>query len=135
MRYTEDTVLTERVDAAKAANKNIPSMSMLDLVLNSLQDDKAEDIVTIELQGKSQMADHMVVASGRSTRQVSAISEKLVDNLKQNMGVIARLEGKGAGDWVLIDAGDIIVHIFRPEVREFYQLEKLWQQSAEPENV
>ncbi len=135
MRYTEDTVLTERVDAAKAANKNIPSMSMLDLVLNSLQDDKAEDIVMIELQGKSQMADHMVVASGRSTRQVSAISEKLVDNLKQNMGVIARMEGKGAGDWVLIDAGDIIVHIFRPEVREFYQLETLWQHSAQPENV
>ncbi len=135
MRYTEDTVLTERVEAADAANKNIPSMSMLDLVLNSLQDDKAEDIVTIELQGKSQMADHMVVATGRSTRQVSAISEKLADNLKQNMGVIARMEGKGAGDWVLIDAGDIIVHIFRPEVREFYQLEKLWLQSAEPENV
>lgn len=135
MRYTEDTVLTERVEAADAANKNIPSMSMLDLVMNSLQDDKAEDIVTIELQGKSQMADHMVVATGRSTRQVSAISEKLADNLKQNMGVIARMEGKGAGDWVLIDAGDIIIHIFRPEVREFYQLEKLWLQSAEPENV
>ncbi len=135
MRYTEDTVLAERVDAADAANKNIPSMSMLDLVLNSLQDDKAEDIVTIELQGKSQMADHMVVASGRSTRQVAAISEKLADNLKQNMGVIARMEGKGAGDWVLLDAGDVIIHIFRPEVREFYQLEKLWQQSAEPENV
>ena len=131
----EDTVLAERVDAADAANKNIPNMSMLDLILNSLQDDKAEDIVTIELQGKSQMADHMVVATGRSTRQVSAISEKLTDNLKQNMGVIARMEGKGAGDWVLIDAGDVIIHIFRPEVREFYQLEKLWQQSAEPENV
>jgi len=135
VRYTEDTVLTERVEAADAANKNIPSMSLLDLVLNSLQDDKAEDIVTIELQGKSQMADHMVVATGRSTRQVSAISEKLADNLKQNMGIIARMEGKGAGDWVLLDAGDIIVHIFRPEVREFYQLEKMWLQSAEPENV
>ena len=131
----EDTVLAERVEAADAANKNIPSMSMLDLVLNSLQDDKAEDIVTIELQGKSQMADHMVVATGRSTRQVSAISEKLADKLKQNMGVIARMEGKGAGDWVLLDAGDVIIHIFRPEVREFYQLEKLWLQSAEPENV
>lgn len=107
-------------------------MSMLDLVLNSLQDDKAEDIVTIELQGKSQMADYMVVASGRSTRQVSAISEKLADRLKQHMGVFARMEGKGAGDWVLLDAGDIIVHIFRPEVREFYQLEKMWQSIAEP---
>ncbi len=123
----EDTVLTERVGAADAAGKNIPSMSMLDLVLNSLQDDKAEDIVTIELQGKSQIADYMVVASGRSTRQVSAIVEKLSDRLKQNMGIHARMEGKGAGDWVLLDAGDIIVHVFRPEVREFYQLEKMWQ--------
>jgi len=110
-------------------------MSMLDLVLNSLQDDKAEDIVTIELQGKSQIADYMVVASGRSTRQVSAIAEKLSERLKQNMGVIARIEGKGAGDWVLLDAGDIIVHVFRPEVREFYQLEKMWLPMGEPEGA
>jgi len=135
VRYTEDTVLAERVEAADAVSKNIPSMSMLDLVLNSLQDDKAEDIVTIELQGKSQIADYMVVATGRSTRQVSAIAEKLSDRLKQNMGVIARMEGKTAGDWVLIDAGDIIVHIFRPEVREFYQLEKMWLPTGEPEDV
>jgi ribosome-associated protein len=131
----EDTVLSERVDAADAAGKNIPSMSMLDLVLNSLQDDKAVDIVTIELQGKSQIADYMVVASGRSTRQVSAIVEKLADKLKQNMGIQARMEGKGAGDWVLLDAGDIIVHVFRPEVREFYQLEKMWLPMGEPEDV
>ena len=131
----EDTVLAERVEAADAAGKNIPSMSMLDLVLNSLQDDKAVDIVTIELQGKSQIADYMVVASGRSTRQVSAIVEKLADKLKQNMGIQARMEGKGAGDWVLLDAGDIIVHVFRPEVREFYQLEKMWLPMGEPEDV
>ena len=131
----EDTVLAERVGAADAAGKNIPSMSMLDLVLNSLQDDKAEDIVTIELQGKSQIADYMVVASGRSTRQVSAIVEKLSDRLKQNMGIHARMEGKGAGDWVLLDAGDIIVHVFRPEVREFYQLEKMWLPMGEPEEA
>ena len=131
----EDTVLSERVEAADAAGKNIPSMSMLDLVLNSLQDDKAIDIVTIELQGKSQIADYMVVASGRSTRQVSAIVEKLADKLKQNMGIQARMEGKGAGDWVLLDAGDIIVHVFRPEVREFYQLEKMWLPMGEPEDV
>ncbi len=131
----EDTVLSERVEAADAAGKNIPSMSMLDLVLNSLQDDKAVDIVTIELEGKSQIADYMVVASGRSTRQVSAIVEKLADKLKQNMGIQARMEGKGAGDWVLLDAGDIIVHVFRPEVREFYQLEKMWLPMGEPEDV
>ncbi|MEH6360526.1 MAG: ribosome silencing factor [Amylibacter sp.] len=135
MRYTEDTVLAERVEAADAAGKNIPSMSMLDLVLNSLQDDKAEDIVTIELQGKSQIADYMVVASGRSTRQVSAIAEKLSDRLKQNMGVIARIEGKAAGDWVLLDTGDIIVHVFRPEVREFYQLEKMWLSTPNAEDT
>ncbi|MBR9865076.1 MAG: ribosome silencing factor [Rhodobacteraceae bacterium] len=106
-------------------------MSMLDLVLNSLQGDKAEDIVTLDLAGKSSVADHMVVASGRSTRQVVAMAEKLTDRLKQNKGISARTEGKSAGDWVLIDAGDVIVHLFRPEVREFYQLEKMWQPVAE----
>lgn len=74
------------------------------------------------------MADHMVICSGRSTRQVAAIAEKLSDMLKNQEGTIARLEGKEQGDWVLIDAGDVIVHVFRPEVREFYQLEKLWME-------
>ena len=100
--------------------------SLLDLILASLNDDKAEEIVTIDLKGKSSIADFMVVCSGRSTRQVTAISEKLTDRLKQEAGVIARSEGKDAGDWVLIDAGDIVVHVFRPEVREFYQIEKMW---------
>jgi len=103
------------------------SSALLSLVLASLDDDKAEDIVTIPLAGKSEMADHMVVASGRSSRQVSAISEKLADRLKGNLGLVPRIEGKDLGDWVLIDAGDVIVHVFRPEVREFYQLEKMWQ--------
>jgi len=83
VRYSEDTVLTGTVDADKTANTaNIPSMSLLDLVLNSLQDDKAEEIVTIDLAGKSTIADHMVVASGRSTRQVAAITEKLHARIK-----------------------------------------------------
>ena len=73
----------------------------------------------------------MVICSGRSSRQVAAISEKLVDRLKHDSGVIAKVEGKEAGDWVLIDAGDVIVHVFRPEVREFYQLEKMWLSPAE----
>lgn len=103
---------------------------MLDLILNSLEDDKAEDIITIDLSGKSALADHMVVATGRSTRQVAAISDKLSKRLKEVFKVVARTEGKGAGDWVLIDAGDVIVHVFRPEVREFYQLEKMWLQPA-----
>lgn len=122
----EDTVLTRTVAASNDANKNIPKMSMLDLVLNSLQDDKAEDIIPIPLAGKSSMADHMVVASGRSSRHVVAISEKLVKRIKDATNIISNLEGKDTGDWVLIDAGDVIVHIFRPEVREFYQLEKMW---------
>ncbi len=96
------------------------------LILSSLDDDGATDIVSIELAGKSSEADLMVVASGRSTRHVSAVSEKLIDRLKHDGGVIARHEGKDAADWVLIDAGDVIVHIFRPEVRDFYQLEKMW---------
>ena len=110
------------------------STDLLSLILASLDDDKAEDIVTIPLAGKSEMADHMVIASGRSSRQVAAISEHLADRLKQDRGLVARIEGKDLGDWVLIDAGDVIVHVFRPEVREFYQLEKMWmpQPAARP---
>jgi ribosome-associated protein len=103
------------------------SDAALALILQSLQDDKAEDVVQIDLRGKSTVADHMVVCSGRSTRQVTALAEKLADRLKPLMGRAPRTEGKGQGDWVLVDAGDVIVHIFRPEVREFYQLEKMWQ--------
>ena len=94
--------------------------------MKSLDDSKAEDIVSIDLRGKSAMADHMVVCSGRSSRQVTAISEKLADRLKSEAGIACRTEGRDTGDWVLIDAGDVIVHVFRPEVREFYQLEKMW---------
>ena len=82
--------------------------------------------MTIDLAGKSEMADYMVIASGRSSRQVAAISEKLADRVKHEAGVVCRMEGKDAGDWVLIDCGDVVVHVFRPEVREFYQLEKMW---------
>ncbi len=106
------------------------SEELLDRILTSLDDDKAEDVVKIDLKGKSEMADYMVIASGRSTRQVAAISEKLVDRLKQDYGRYSKVEGKDAGDWVLIDTGDVIVHVFRPEVREFYQLEKMWMNPA-----
>ncbi len=99
-------------------------------MLASLSDDKAEEIVTIDLRGKTAIGDHMVICSGRSSRQVAAISEKLAAKLKADFGIIARTEGKDAGDWVLIDTGDVIVHVFRPEVREFYQLEKMWLQPA-----
>lgn len=102
------------------------SEGLLAAVTASLEDDKAEDIVAIDLRGRSEMGDFMVIASGRSTRQVAAISEHLADRLKQEHGVSSRVEGKETGDWVLIDAGDVIVHVFRPEVRDFYQLEKMW---------
>ncbi len=105
---------------------------MLALILSALEDDKAEDVVTIDLRGKSEIADHMIICSGRSTRQVAAISEKLVDRIKQDMGIFSKLEGKAQGDWVLIDTGDVVVHVFRPEVREFYQLEKMWQAGHDP---
>ena len=99
---------------------------LLAAVLQSVDDDKAEDIVQIDLRGRSDVADYMVICSGRSTRQVAAISEKLADRLKLEFRISAKMEGKETGDWVLIDAGDVIVHVFRPEVREFYQLEKMW---------
>jgi ribosome-associated protein len=110
---------------------DVPSDRLLERILASLEDDKAEEIVSIDLRGKSSIADFMVIGSGRSSRQVAAISEKLVERLKHDLGRPCRIEGKDAGDWVLIDAGDVIVHIFRPEVREFYQLEKMWMPSAE----
>ncbi len=100
--------------------------ALLKHVLSSLDDDKAEDIVQIDLRGKSEMADFMIICSGRSSRQVTSISDKLVDRLKQDHGRSSKIEGKDGGDWVLIDTGDVIVHVFRPEVREFYQLEKMW---------
>jgi ribosome-associated protein len=133
-RTTEGSVLTENTAAASAATParafapagNLDSDDLLSAILASLEDDKAEEILTIPLAGKSEMADHMVVASGRSSRQVSAIAEKLADRLKHDLGIVVRTEGKEVGDWVLIDAGDVIVHVFRPEVREFYQLEKMW---------
>ncbi|WP_312529597.1 ribosome silencing factor [Paracoccus sp. (in: a-proteobacteria)] len=102
------------------------SDQLLARVLASLDDDKAEDVVSIDLRGRSAMADHMVIASGRSSRQVASIAEKLAERLKQDFGRLVRIEGKDTGDWVLIDTDDVIVHIFRPEVREFYQLEKMW---------
>ena len=112
---------------AQNSAEETTSELLLDRILTSLKNDKAEDIVQIDLRGKSSIGDYMIIASGRSSRQVTAISEKLVDNIKKDFGRSSKVEGKNAGDWVLIDTGDIIVHVFRPEVREFYQLEKMWQ--------
>lgn len=96
------------------------------LVLQSLDDDQAQEVVSIPLAGKSNIADHMVIASGRSTRQVASMASKLADRIKEKFGKPVRIEGLPAADWVLIDADDVIVHLFRPEVRNFYNLERMW---------
>lgn len=100
---------------------------MIDIVLASLDDAKAENTVSIDMRGKSPMSDHMVVTSGRSHRHVSAVADQLTKALKDKGFGRPRVEGLTGCDWVLVDAGDVVVHIFRPEVREFYNIEKLWQ--------
>lgn len=125
--HAEAGLATEtKADAIVSATPAFNSETLLERILTSLDDDKAEDVVQIDLRGKSSMGDYMVIASGRSTRQVAAMSDKLMERLKADFGLSARVEGKDTGDWVLIDTGDVIVHVFRPEVREFYQLEKMW---------
>ena len=115
-----DQQLRQLADRSKATD------AQLTLVRHSLEDDKAEDIVVINLKGKSSFADYMVIASGRSTRQVAAIADHLADRLKQAGHGYIPIEGKQVGDWVLVDGGDVVVHIFRPESRTFYALEKMW---------
>lgn len=99
---------------------------LVDVILASLDEDKASDVVCIDLSDKSAIADHMIVASAGSSRQVASICDKLIERLKTRLGVKPRAEGLEHGDWALIDAGDAIVHVFRPEVREYYALEKMW---------
>ncbi len=103
---------------------------ILEIILTELDDDKAEEIITIDLGGKSDIADAMVIASGRSARHVGAMADKIVRLLKDEGFGRARMEGAPACDWVLIDAEDIIVHLFRPEVRAFYNLERIWSEAA-----
>ena len=108
----------------------LTSEQLLAHILASLDDDKAEEVVQIDLRGRSDVADYMVICSGRSSRQVASISDKLSDRLKDKFKLAAKMEGKETGDWVLIDGSDVIIHVFRPEVRDFYQLEKRWMPSA-----
>ncbi|MDF2372667.1 MAG: ribosome silencing factor [Rhizobiaceae bacterium] len=124
-----------RTAHSKGNDENISSPALessnaafhaLKLVLSSLEESKAEDIVSINIAGKSALGDHMVVASGRSTRHVMAICDHLLRDLKGAGHGTGKVEGLAAGDWVLIDAGDIIIHVFRPEIREFYNIEKMW---------
>lgn len=106
-----------------------PQFTLLDIILETLDDAKAEDVVKIDLTGKTSIGDHMLVASGRSQRHVGAIADQIVKKLKENGFKDARVEGMPQCDWVLIDASDVIVHIFRPEVRDFYNIEKMWLSS------
>ncbi|HEY6965184.1 MAG TPA: ribosome silencing factor [Erythrobacter sp.] len=116
-----------------AANKaqslvraDLSAAALHQLVLAQLDDDQAQEVVSIPLEGKSSIADHMVIASGRSTRQVASMAQKLAEKIKHAGFGHARVEGLPAADWVLIDAGDVVVHLFRPEVRSFYNLERMW---------
>jgi nicotinate-nucleotide adenylyltransferase len=111
------------------------SAALLELIMTSIEDSKAEDIVNINLSGKSAIADSMIICTGRSTRQVAAIAETLYRTLKQNDYTNCRMEGQKTNDWVLVDAVDVIIHVFRPEVRTFYNLEKMWQTDFRPENT
>jgi len=118
---------THDVSANKAEPKkdSVSADELHALVMKSLDDDQAQEVVTIPLEGKSSIADHMVVASGRSSRQVASMAQKLAERIK-HAGRSARIEGLTAADWVLIDAEDVIIHLFRPEVRSFYNLERMW---------
>ncbi len=118
--------------SASSKKGKAESDALFALVLQSLDDDQAQEIISIPLAGKSNIADHMVIAEGRSTRQVASIAQKLAERIKQ-AGGIARIEGLANADWVLIDAGDVIVHLFRPEVRSFYNLERMWAVGDEGE--
>jgi len=108
------------------AQDSVGTTSLLNSILSSLEDSKAEDVVTIDLAGKTLIGDYMVVASGRSERHVGAIADNLVKLLKEDGIHDVSVEGMSKCDWVLIDAGPVIVHLFQPEVREFYNLEKMW---------
>ena len=102
------------------------------LITTSLDDDQAVEMISIPLAGKSSIADHMVIASGRSSRQVASMAAKLAERIKAEFGKPVRIEGLPTADWVLIDADDVIVHLFRPEVRSFYNLERMWAFGDEP---
>ena len=116
----------EKKTGGRRKAKSASACSLHEEIIKFLDESKTEDIVCIDLKGKASFADFMIVASGRSSRQVSATAQKLKDRLKEKHRIKAAVEGTETGDWVIVDAGDVIVHLFRPEVRSFYSLEKLW---------
>ena len=122
--------LADRIAALPPAAR---SEAIVELMMKALDDDKAEDIVRIDLDGKSDVADAMIIASGRSQRHVAAVADHLARRLKEAGLGSVRTEGLPNADWVLLDAGDVIVHVFRPEVRAFYNLERIWSPEARAE--
>ncbi len=130
-------VLQDRCYKLKNSKEIVSSKAVFDVdqlkkdLTQFLEDEKLNEIVAMPLKGKSQEADYMIVASGRSARQVTSVSEKLIQSLKSNHGIFSRVEGLEGAFWVLVDAGDILIHIFRPEVRDYYQLEKMWSIPSE----
>ncbi len=128
---TQSATRNDPVAPNASAKKQLSADALLKLVLESLDDSKAEEISTIDIAGKSSIADHMVVATGRSNRHVSAVADRLLRDLKDAGQGTPKVEGMPACDWVLVDANDVVVHVFRPEVREFYNLEKMWNAIAE----
>jgi len=124
--------------ASAAPRRDTPARDveeLLALILRSLEDDQALEVVTIPLSGKTVIADYMVIASGRSTRQVASMAQKIAERIKAETGHLVRIEGLPTADWVLIDADDVIVHLFRPEVRNFYNLERMWAFGDTPASV
>lgn len=128
-----DPNTTTQPDLTKIPENFEPDSKLVDLIVETLADDKAQDIVLIDLAGKTSLADVMIVASGRSHRHVSAIADHLLRALKNEGHGKCRVEGLPHCDWVLIDSGDAIIHIFRPEVRDFYKIEKLWGEAQSPD--
>jgi ribosome-associated protein len=119
------TAIVRRKTAGKRKRPAAPS-GLLRVIEKSLDDDKAENLVTIDLKGKSSIADFMVIASGRSARQLGAMAEHLREKLGKAGIAPVGVEGERQGDWILIDGGDVVVHLFRPEIRGLYNLEKMW---------
>ncbi len=138
-QWSRGNTTLAKTKATAAANPQPQTeriQALLKLVLESLDDGKAEEVVVLDLAEKTSIADYMVVASGRSSRQVITLAEHLAETLKAELGHPIPVEGQTHGDWVLVDGSDIIIHIFRPEVRSFYALEKMWGAALdEPEEV
>jgi ribosome-associated protein len=132
---TESGVADSGLRGPRRRDESLDIDAAAQLVLTSLEDDKAEDIVSIDIRGKSSLADVLVVASGRSARHVGALADHVMRKLKEFGVKEVKVEGLPQGDWVLVDAGDIVVHLFRPEVRSFYNIEKIWLGGGGPSSA